>query len=642
MFVFLPIVSFILLVIIFKKHNGWRSSLLAASVVWGFLLTGITEIFSLFKLITFSGLFAGWLFTSIGLIFIYIWVSKKTRNITNLNKNTKTQQLPKIPLFLFFLLGSVAFIAATVGLIALIAPPNNWDSMSYHMARVVHWIQNHSVSHYPTSYLPQLYQNPWAEFTIMHFQVLSGSDRFANLVQWFSMVGSIIGVSLIAKQLGADLRGQIFSAVVAATLPMGILQGSSTQNDYAVTFWLLCFVYYVLLTVRNKNNLNNIFFIGASLGLAIFTKGTGYIYAFPFCLWFFVSTLKFYKWQSWKPFLLVFFLVFIINVGHYMRNIEIFGWPFFVPPEYKMEGFSILTFISNVIKNIGLHMAIPLDIVNNDLIERTIRLIHTILGVDINDPRTTSSPEIEFSIQGVATFEDSAGNPIHFFLIVFTIALFITRRSLRRQRYLVGYLVAVVGSFLLFCLLIKWQPWQSRLHLSIFLLFSAFSGVVLSDRLHHKIANYIAVFIIVSSLLWVFYNESRPIIADRNIFNTSRIEQYFSNRIDIKDSYVEAVNQIKSKGCRNIGLYLRTDAWEYPFWVIFHKTNTQPIHLEHINVKNVSAKTLNLYPYNNFIPCAILAVDFGRTQEIVTKNGIYVKEWSSVNSRDPVIVLLRQ
>jgi len=89
----------------------------------------------------------------------------------------------------------------------------------FHMSRVVHWIQNKSVAHYPTHILRQLHQNPWSEFGILQFQILSSSDRLANLVQWFSMVGAVLGVSLIAKRLGADLRGEVFAAVTVATVP---------------------------------------------------------------------------------------------------------------------------------------------------------------------------------------------------------------------------------------------------------------------------------------------------------------------------------------------------------------------------------------------------------------------------------------
>jgi hypothetical protein len=52
--------------------------------------------------------------------------------------------------------------------------------------------------------------------------------------------------TLIAKQqLGANQTGQLIAAVFVATIPMGILQASSTQNDYVLSFWLICFVYFI-------------------------------------------------------------------------------------------------------------------------------------------------------------------------------------------------------------------------------------------------------------------------------------------------------------------------------------------------------------------------------------------------------------
>ena len=53
------------------------------------------------------------------------------------------------------------------------------------------------VAYYPTHIQWQLYQGPWTEFAILQLQVLSGSDRFASLVQWACMLGSTLGVSLM-------------------------------------------------------------------------------------------------------------------------------------------------------------------------------------------------------------------------------------------------------------------------------------------------------------------------------------------------------------------------------------------------------------------------------------------------------------
>ncbi len=220
----------------------------------------------------------------------------------------------------------MVFIISVVGVIALIAPPDTFDSMTYHMARVSHWIQNGNVFFYPTSILRQLYMPPWAEFAIAHFQILSGTDRFANIVQWFAMAGSILGISLITAQLGASLKGQIFSAVFCSTIPMGILQGSSTQTDYVVTFWIVCLIYYILL-YYSEPKISVMLWAGMSLGLAILTKGTAYFYAFPFIIWFCFLSIKFFRWNFWKPIALIVALVISINLGHYMRNYNLFGTP---------------------------------------------------------------------------------------------------------------------------------------------------------------------------------------------------------------------------------------------------------------------------------------------------------------------------
>lgn len=632
MFVVLPLISFILLFLIFNKTEPWRSSILSAAVCWGFLVTAITEILSIFKLITFTYLLLGWLMVSIILIFLYIRsIRKDKENISNPAPNTEK------PIYLLILLFGIVLVAGTVGLIAAIAPTNNWDSMAYHLPRVVHWMQNRSVAHYPTNYLAQLYQSPWAEFTIMNFQILSGGDRLANLVQWFSMVGSAIGVSSIAKELGANLLGQIFSSVVAVTIPMGILQASSTKNDYAVCFWLVCLAYFILKSLKSKITIFDCLKVAASLGLAYFTKGTAYIYALPFLLWFTTGAIAQWRWKFWKPLLWLACIAILINLGHYIRNFDLFGTPIYNPPEYKITSINFLLFISNVIRNMALHTAIPFDIVNNDSIEKLIINIHKILGVNINDPRTTS-PGVEFGISGLSTFENTAGNPFHFYLILISIIIFSFDRRLKKQPYLIQYLMAVIAAFLIFCLLIKWQPWQSRLHISLFVLFAPFVAVVFSGKFNQRVSIYIALFLLQISLFWVCYNESRPLIGENNIFITSRTEQYFANKRYLKDDYVEAVKFVKDRSCAEVGLYMPPDRWEYPLWVLFKKDSDRTVRIEHLNISNISAIKSERYPYKDYKPCAIISVGYPGDREIVTKNGSYIKKWSGTNFREEVNV----
>jgi hypothetical protein len=640
MFIILPLISLItLFLLINKKRTDWRGSLILAITYWGILLTAITEFLSLFKLITFGWILGIWGLTCIILISIYFRFNSQKAKTLEQNNPSQINKNIKIPSFVNLLLCGISFVVATVGLIAIIAPPNNWDSMDYHMSRVAYWIQNHSVAHYPTSYTPQLYQNPWSEFVILHFQILSGGDYFANLVQLFSMIGCIIGVSLIAKQLGADLRGQVFSAVVTATIPMGILQASSTQNDYVIAFWLVCLAYYLLSTIQaGKSDVwTNSFNIGSSTGLAILSKGTAYFYVFPFLIWFGFYLVKRLRWQAWKPALIVGSISLLLNISHYLRNYNLFASPLGEPSGYRNEVLGVNILISNILRNIALHIGTPIGLWNG-IANRLIQLIHIFLGVDYNDPRTTFSKTFfvpgGWPTIGITGNENSAGNLLHLALIMICMIIFIARKSIRKESYIFAYLIATISTFLIFCYLVKWQVWNSRLHLPLFVLMSPFVGVVLSKLKNKKIAIFIVTFLLISSLPWVFYNRYRPIIDSNNIFQTPRIEQYFSNRPFLKGTYTGAVEFLNSKKCSNIGLSMGNDPWEYPLWVLLQQNNQKVVKIQHINVTNISASLEKEAYFQDFEPCGIISMETKKSKqkkslEINFKGQTYVRSWDS-------------
>ena len=633
MFIILPFICwFLIFVIFYNSHRCWRTAILEAAIVWGVLLAGITEVLSSIRFLNFSGIFAFWLWLDLILGFI---VLKKVR----VKFSPGIFHDLKVDPFLTVLLSGVALTTLTVGLIALVAPSNNIDSLDYHLPRVAHWIQNRSVEHYPTSYTPQLYSPPWPGFAVMHLQILSGGDRFANLVQWFSMVGSLIGVSLIAKQLGGDWRGQVFSVVLCATIPVGILHASNAKDTYVVAFWLVCFVYYVVSTRYEKISWNHILKMSASLGLAVFSKGTGYIYGLPFALWFVLMDAKRDRRQVFKHILAIAAAIVLINSGHYLRNIELFGAPTSTYPyKWSPDAYGIPILISSIVKNASLHMALPLDFINTDGLEKAIYKLHEILGVDINDPRTTFGTDFNFQVL-IPTFEDTAGNPIHFWLLLLAAVVALSSRNLRKNKYLASYLAAVLCSFLLFCLLIKWQIWHSRLHLPLFVLISPFIGIVLSKQFPKNIANVIMIILLQTSFVYVLCNEFRPIVGEKNIFNTSRTEQYLRPVINDKNNYINAAKFVGKTECKNIGLSL--ESMEYPWWVLL-KNDKQVLHMEHVNVKNLSNVKSRAYPYSNFIPCAIISVGSTQSEKMTLKEAIYVRAWHSASPVPKIQVFVKK
>ncbi|MEH2244329.1 ArnT family glycosyltransferase [Nostoc sp.] len=640
MLIVLPFISLIMIFLLINKNrNDWRDSVILASTYWGVLFAVTTELLSFFKLITFGWILGTWGLICIILIYLYLRLNHQKIQIYKPNKSSQIKKDIKIKSSIHFLLCGIGFVVATVGLIAIIAPPNNWDSMDYHMSRVAYWIQNYSIANYPTSYTPQLYQNPWSEFVILHFKILSGGDYFANLVQWLSMIGSIIGVSLIAKKLGANLRGQVFSAVVTATIPMGILQASSTQNDYVVAFWLVSLAYYLLsgIQARKSESWTNSFKIGSSIGLAILSKGTAYFYVFPFLVWFAVYQIKRLRWQAWKPAFIVVSISLVLNISHYLRNYNLFASPLGEPGGYRNEIFGVNILISNILRNIALHIGTPIGLWNG-IANRLIQIIHILIGVDVNDPRITFS-KIFFVPGGWATIgitgnENSAGNLVHLALIIICLIIFISQKSIRKESYVFAYLITIIFTFIIFCYLVKWQAWNSRLHLPFFVLISPFLGVVLSKLKKQKIAIFLVTFLLISSLTWVFFNRYRPIIASNNIFQTSRIEQYFSNRPYLQATYTGAVEFLNSKKCSNIGLSMGNDPWEYPLWVLLQPNNQKLVKIQHVNVTNISAILEKDDSYKDFEPCGIISMETKKSKqkksfEINFKGKTYIRAWDS-------------
>jgi hypothetical protein len=619
MLIFLPFIALIFLLFIIQTNNqNWRDSILSALIGWGVILTIITELLSLSSRFTIAWVALLWLLVDIGLVTVYVQRYRKRAILIIKSISQGLYDSRQLPLFSIISLSGVALIVALVGLVAIAAAPNHSDSMEYHMSRVMHWIQNASVAHYPTHSVFHLHQNPWSEFAIAHWQILSGGDRFANLVQWGSMVGSIVGVTLIAQQLGATRRGQILAAVVCATIPMGILQGSSTNNDYVVALWLVCFAYFALLTMQAGASLANISRLGVSLGLAILTKGTAYFFAFPFCIWLALWGIVTLRWKIWKPLLMALTIALAINLGHYIRNVDLFGSPLGPSSGETNEVFTLPVFISTVTKNLALHTDIirllglesifpPLT----GIVNKAIRLLHDGLGIDINDPRIMSPRVSRFYVPGLSLYEDTAGNPLHLLIILLSIALLAINKNLWKQRYLLGYCVAIIAGFSLFCFFLTWSPWRCRLHLPLFVLFAAFVGSVLSQSLNFRLTNILAVLLLFVSHPWVLHNSTRPLIGESNIFVLPRTEQYFATQPKLMQPYIQAVEAISSQKCSDIGLVLKHISFEYPLWMLFEEHGA-PVTIRHLDVDNESAAKANQPPFRSFTPCATIRID--RTQ----------------------------
>ncbi|MCG6551528.1 MAG: hypothetical protein L7F77_04310 [Candidatus Magnetominusculus sp. LBB02] len=606
----------------YKGHHrdGSRQSFMAATVVWGLLMAMSTEALSLFKALSFWPITVFWaVAAALSCLYYFVVISKP--------KPIESNPPPALSRFEIMLLAYTAFIFLATFVTATVSAPNNWDSMTYHLSRVMHWTQNASLSYYPTNVERQLFSDPGAEFALLHFIVLSGSDRFAALVQWFSMVGSVVGVSLIAGQLGADRRGQILAAALTASIPMGILQATSTQNDYAAAFWLVCFVYYALI-LKDSPTPSISAAVGIALGMAILVKSTSYFYVFPFALWCTVVLIKKSPARLPQSVLIIAVFVLTLNAGHFTRNLAAYGHPL-APQVWSdkgtIKGLSIVGLLSNTIKHIGLHMGTPSEGINNAVRDALIGL-HKLLHINI---RGTDAPSSSFNAFVIPfTFhEDDAGNLVHM-LVICTALLLIRRQS----DTMIVYAASLALAFMLMNQFLKWSPWNSRYHVALFVLSMPFAA--LCSQKNQKLTNAAIIIVLCTSLPWVFLNERRPLLGKSSIFVTSRTSQYFMSRKELEAPYTGAADIINARGCTDVGLLLAgEDSWEYPFWIVLNRANAK-VRIEHVGVRNSSA----MFSNNKFVPCAIISQRPEHSSNLAIGNSHYKKEWEMGN----VMVLFRQ
>ena len=484
----------------------------------------------------------------------------------------------------------VAVILAVTLLIALAAPPNNWDSMTYHMARVAEWISRQSVAFYPTAIERQNFLMPLAEYQILHLQLLSGSDHFANLVQWWSFFVAILLASLIVRELGQPGRAQLLAALLAATIPMAILQASSTQNDLVAASFCLAFAYFLLRLVRSLT-LQDALLAGIALGLALLTKGTAYIYCAAIGLGIGVGSLLFSERRATASLMLRRFVLLcavglVLNAGFFWRNYQLYGNVLGGNnAHYTNEKLTADILAANLLRNAALHLDTPSEPIN----AQVLRVLQGVLGDRINDPRSTLAGTVFLVTHAID--EDSSGNLVHLVLICLAfLVLLVSNLPGKRKVYL--YASVVLLAILLYAAAFRWQPWATRLHTTIFLLAAPLIAVVVMGfpKARRILVPGVVVLVVAYSVPYLVANPSRPLLpqAGRSVFNTSRLQQYFAVRPYLYQDYAAAMDAVRQLQVEEVGLLLDEDGWEYPLWVLAGSEASGAPHFRHVGVTNIT------------------------------------------------------
>ena len=613
-----------------SRIEDWRGAFLKSAVVWGALVVVLSEGLSLFGLLRGPGIIFAWL--AIDSLLVLIAMRKDSFRFVR-DVLQMPRRLPG-PGKLALLGGLGALVAALLA-VAWVAPPNNVDSLLYHMSRVMHWVQSGSLRHYATGYHHQLFMPPWAEMAILQLRELWGSDKPANLVQWFSMVGSLIGVSAIAARLKVGRMGQLLAVIFAATVPMGVLQATSTQNDYVIAFWAICAAYLVLLSFTRSLSRAEVLLLGLSFGLGVLTKVTFFVYGAPIGLGFLlVSLRRTGAWKAAKLGLALVTLAMALNLSTWIRNLNTYGglygssdWsvgmlaaPQLVQSLAREQATASPTDdpVEALLRSVGRVLVWPLSRVGQAAALNLVtpsKIVNQMVWPIIDAIPAVFDDVVSQSLEEAAwSHEDSAGNPLHFLLIIVSGVALMMKRGDRR------YLAMAATTFVLLPIIFQGgsSGFGIRLQLPFFVLSAPLFGLAVQQVRLDGRSVLIGFLLLVSALPYLLFNNTRPIIGappwptrTRSVFVAPAQEIMFAANLEQQEAGEDLKQAVIRSGCREIGLRIDSSDLEYQFWWLLDAPQSG-YRLETIYTYQILEDLLD----RDFVPCAVICTICGGRVEL--------------------------
>jgi 4-amino-4-deoxy-L-arabinose transferase-like glycosyltransferase len=493
--------------------------------------------------------------------------------------------------------------------VALMSPPNNYDSQTYHLPKIEHWVAQQDVQFFATRIHRQDSIAPGAEYLLLHLRLLTGGDALYNLLQWSAGLGCALLVSRIVGQLGGSRRAQLLGAFVMGTTPIVGLESSSTQTDLVVAAWVGCVATLVLDELRRRTPFVNVALLGAATGLTTLTKATGLLAAGPLLLIWGVVQLRRSVPRTVAGTLLIIGLAAAMAGPFLYRVNAEFGnllGPDYLRNSISMERHDPASVLVNALR-IG-HTALNTPVVQvNDAAARTIGDIAHTVGVDPNDSKITFWGST-FPVASWPPDEDLASFPVQGILVLVGAGLLLIRPRRAVDAEAQPTVRAYAGAFwlalLLYVTTVKWQPWGNRLLLFLLMLGAPLAALWLDAVLSRAAAGAVSrrpagavprrpagtrvprrrtaaawaatlALVVGGCAGWlaVWYGWPRRLVGHDSVFTESAIQARFQRRPQWAADYEFVAEAVRASGARTVGLAQGEDTWEYPWWVLLRGDN---------------------------------------------------------------------
>ena len=135
----------------------------------------------------------------------------------------------------------------------------------------------------------------------------------------------------------------------------------------------------------------------------------------------------------------------------------------------------------------------------------------------------------------------------------------------------------IAAAFVLFCVMLKWQPFHARLQLPILMMLPIPAAIWFQRAFSKQFTCFVFACLIAVAIFTAFTNPAKKISGRSSIFKEPRSTQMFYAHRAMQRPYEIAAQKAAEQGGVTL-LIAAGDDWEYPLWVLMQeKSSTSPV-----------------------------------------------------------------
>lgn len=499
--------------------------------------------------------------------------------------STKTERIAFTILLISFILIHLIQLSIT-----FYSPPNEWDSMTGHLNRILYFLQNGSLKHFiGTNWNIDTYPKAFSSIQAYPFLMSNWNEHFFKLPNLSAYWILFIGTYGVLKRLAVPFIVRVFCASMVLFIPIAIIQSTSTDTDIVLAAYLVSYVYFLFSFKQSQQTLY-LYLAGIAFSIALSHKITFVFSLLPLfvLLVYIVRNMNFVSWKySLKHFLfahILFVLIITLPTG-YISNLNHYGHP--IGPTTATQHQSIER--AGNFKNLLAHgsrnfIRYNIDLLNLDglrnieAVENFQKSIKPVLKridekLKIGLEKETSFTIIPFSFN--RRFEFFNGTPIYgiiFIILIIPSIFFLLFKPSKSIYYY--FFAAYLIHLLALSFTAAYDPWKGRYMLSSFVFIIPILGNWLYRNSLFQNNRLSKIYLIFSSILIsltglstiLFHKRALPFGAygKPSIFNISRMEALTVSRPDIYPAYAKYDSIVPLNA--TVALATINDDYEYPLW----------------------------------------------------------------------------